>query len=410
MTVPALQSHLGVTEFLFESTYLGRNMRRFQFVPQFDGFSKVTIVVSDEIEYSAGSDLGRTLRLICPWGTTEMAENILANVQGYQYQPYTAEGALIDPAAELGDGITANNVYGGIYANHMKFGSRLTATVSAPEDEEINHEYPYKSKPNKEITREAKMLRATLAVEAARISAEVENRKSDVEILTAMLQVQAGLIEAKVSKTGGLASSFGWVLDDSSWTIQANSTDVLKANRDGLEVYGKITATSGKIGGFDIKSNYLSYNNQTWGGTNTYGAYLGTSGIQLGKNFKVDMSGNLYAASGTFAGNVYAGNIQYGGSYGTFSGSGISSSSISGNRLVGGTITTAYTSSGINAALNDGTWAANILSGVQDYNVSIRVGTVSCLNLFQDGNGFSMKSATFKDYDGNNVTIKYWGW
>lgn len=385
-------------------------MRRFQFVPQFDGFSKVTIVVSDEIEYSAGSDLGRTLRLICPWGTTEMAENILANVQGYQYQPYTAEGALIDPAAELGDGITANNVYGGIYANHMKFGSRLTATVSAPEDEEINHEYPYKSKPNKEITREAKMLRATLAVEAARISAEVENRKSDVEMLTAMLQVQAGLIEAKVSKTGGDASSFGWVLDDSSWTIQANSTDVLKANRDGLEVYGKITATSGKIGGFDIKSNYLSYNNQTWGGTNTYGAYLGTSGIQLGKNFKVDMSGNLYAASGTFAGNVYAGNIQYGGSYGTFSGSGISSSSISGNRLVGGTITTAYTSSGINAALNDGTWAANILSGVQDYNVSIRVGTVSCLNLFQDGNGFSMKSATFKDYDGNNVTIKYWGW
>lgn len=384
-------------------------MRRFQFVPQFDGFSKVTIVVSDEIEYSAGSDLGRTLRLICPWGTTEMAENILANVQGYQYQPYTAEGALIDPAAELGDGITANNVYGGIYANHMKFGSRLTATVSAPEDEEINHEYPYKSKPNKEITREAKMLRATLAVEAARISAEVENRKSDVEILTAMLQVQAGLIEAKVSKTGGLASSFGWVLDESSWIIKANSVDILKATKDGLEVYGKITATGGKIGGFTINSDALSYNNQNWGGTNTYGAYLGTSGIQLGKNFKVDMSGNLYAASGTFAGNVYAGNIQYGGSYGTLSGSGISSGSIYGNRMVGNTITTAYTSSGINNALSRAEASYDAL-----FN-NARAKAIACDQISADqillgGKNLGCSTISYVGADGSNHSINVVTW
>lgn len=377
-------------------------MRRFQFVPQFDGFSKVTIVVSDEIEYSAGSDLGRTLRLICPWGTTEMAENILANVQGYQYQPYTAEGALIDPAAELGDGITANNVYGGIYANHMKFGSRLTATVSAPEDEEINHEYPYKSKPNKEITREAKMLRATLAVEAARISAEVENRKSDVEMLTAMLQVQAGLIEAKVSKTGGDASSFGWVLDDSSWTIQANSTDVLKATRDGLEVYGKITATSGKIGGFDIKSNYLSYNNQTWGGTNTYGAYLGTSGIQLGKNFKVDMSGNLYAASGTFAGNVYAGNIQYGGSSGTLDGAALTSHSVYGSQIGYNTISTSYTNSGINTSLGYADYANNVFSGA----VRASYGKFTWVDATGfTFNGSDVRWVTITDASGINYTV-----
>ena len=385
-------------------------MRSFRSSPEFDGFSKVVIIVSDEIEYAAGTDSGRTLRLTCPWGTPEMAQNILESVRGFQYQPYTAEGAMIDPAVELGDGVTANNVYGGIYTKKIKFGSLLTATVAAPEDEEINHEYPYKSKPNKEITREAKMLRASLAVEAARITAEVAERKSAVETLTSMLEIQATQIEAKVSKTGGDTSSFGWILTDSDWTIKANSRDILKATKNGLEVYGKVTATSGKIGGFDIQSNYLSYNNQGWGGTNSAGIYIGVSGIQLGKNFKVDNAGNLTAASGTFTGSVNAGNIRYGGSYGTFSGGGISSGSISGNRLVGGTITTAYTSSGINAALNDGTWAANILSGVRDYNASIRIGTVSCIDLYQNGYGFSRQSKTFKDYNGNNVTIAYWGW
>lgn len=391
-------------------TYLGRNMQRFTSAPQFDGFSKVTIVVNDEVEYSAGTDTGRTLRITNPWGTPQMAQDILNDIRGFQYQPYTAENALIDPATELGDGVTANNVYGGLYTQKIRFGPLLTATVSAPEDEELNHEYPYKSKPNKEITREAKMLRAEMRIQADRITLEVNERKTAVEQLTAQLQVQAGLIEARVTKTGGNASSFGWVLDDSSWTIKANSRDILKATKAGLEVYGKITATSGKIGGFDILSNYLSYNNQTWGGTNSTGIYLGPSGFQLGKNFKVDSAGNLTAASGTFTGSVNAGNIRYGGSYGTFNGGGISSGSIYGNRLVGGTITRTYTNSGINAALDDGIWAANLFSGVKDYSASIKIGTVSCTGLYQGGYGFSTKNATIKDYYGDNITIRYWGW
>ena len=385
-------------------------MRRFTSSPQFDGYSKVVVIVSDEVEYTAGNDMGRTMRLTCPWGTPEMAQNILESVRGFQYQPYTAENAIVDPAMELGDGVTANNVYGGVYTSKLKFGPMLTATVAAPEDEEINHEYPYKSKPNKEITREAKQLRSEMRIQADRITMEIEDRKNDVKTLTSQLQIQAGLIEAKVSKTGGNASSFGWALTDSDWTIKANSIDILKATKNGLEVYGKITATSGKIGGFNILSNYLSYNNQAWGGTNTTGIYIGISGIQLGKNFKVDSAGNLTAASGTFTGSVNAGNIRYGGSYGTFNGGGISSGTITGNRLVGGTITTAYTSSGINAALADGAWAANLFSGVKDYNASIKIGTVSCVDLYQGGYGFSTKSVTIKDYYGDNVTIRYWGW
>lgn len=390
------------------ATYIGRKMRRFDSSPQFDGFSKVVIIVSDTVEYSAGSDLGRTMRLTCPWGTPQMAQDILESVRGYQYQPYTAEDALIDPSAELGDGVTANNIYGGIFTQKIKYGSLLTATVSAPEDEEINHEYPYKSKPNKVITREAKMLRAELKIESDRITAEVTDRQNDVAALTAQLQIQAGLIEAKVSKTGGDASSFGWVLDDSSWTIKSNGTNVLKATKSGLEIYGKITATSGKIGGFDIKSNYLSYNNQGWGGTNTTGIYIGSSGIQLGKNFKVDNAGNLTAASGTFTGSVNAGNIRYGGSYGTFNGGGISGGSINGDRLVGKTITTTYTSDGINASLGRADFANGVFNGWNTAGyVKATYGYFSYISM--GGNLYGPKSYSFRDGNGSTYTIRCLG-
>lgn len=383
-----------------DTTFVGRKIRRFKSSPQFDGFSRVVIVVSDEIEYAAGVETGRTMRLTCPWGTPEMAQNILQDVQGFQYQPYTAEGAMLDPSVELGDGITANNVYGGVYTQSLKFGPLLTATVAAPEDEEINHEYPYKSKPNKEITREAKMLRASLAVEAARITAEVSERKSAVESLSARLDIQSGQIEAKVSKQGGDAASFGWVLTDTDWTIKANNRDILKATKAGLEVYGKITATSGKIGGFDIKTDYLSYNNQAWGGTNSTGIYIGINGIQLGKNFKVDSYGNLTAKNGTFEGSVYAGSILSGGDYGTFSGSGITSGSIYGNRLAANTVETAYTSHGINTSLGYADFANDVFNGndLADsvWASSLRVGT--------KGTQFTPKTISFVDGLGNTRT------
>lgn len=385
-------------------TYVGKKIKRFHSSPQFDGFSRVVITVSDDVKYSAGTDSGRTLTLVCPWGTQKMAQDILNDIQGFQYQPYTAEGALLDPAAELGDGITANNIYGGIYSQSIKFGPRLTATVSAPTEEELDHEYPYVPKQERKVTRNLRQLTTELRVQAGLISAEVAERKSETEKLSADLKVQAGQISAKVEKTGGNFSSFGWSLDDSTWTIKANSMDVLKATKNGLEVYGKITATSGKIGGFNIESNYLSYNNQTWGGTNTTGIYIGTSGIQLGKNFKVDASGNLTAASGTFTGTVRAGNIAYGGDAGYFSGSGIGGHSILGSKLAYNTISTSYTSSGINTSLGYADYANGVFNG---WN---KAAEFNCGSIKIEGSRVRKLATTLMDGNGNPVRISFFGW
>lgn len=393
------------------STYVGKQIRDFDSSPQFDGYSRVVITVSEEVEYSSGAETGRTLTLDCPWGTQAMADNILSQIRGFKYQPYTAGGALLDPAAELGDGVSVNEVYSGIYVQDTTFGNLCAASISAPSEEEIDHEFPYVSQKERKVTRQLYKLSSELKVQAGLISAEVSERKSDVESLRGSLTVQANQIAAKVSKSGGSSSSFGWVLDDSSWTIKANGANVLKATQNGLEINGKITATSGKIGGFTINADSLSYNNMTWGGTNSTGIYIGPSGIQLGKNFKVDASGNLTAASGTFTGYVKAGNIQYGGSNGTLPASALTSHSITGSQIGYNTISTAYTSGGINTSLGYADFANGVFGG---WN---QASNMNCTNLNVSSTSFKFANRTcflgstaVTTATGGTTTIRYIGW
>ena len=335
----------------------------------FNGYSKVVVVVSDEMEYSAGTDSGRTLTLDCPWGTQKMAEDILSRIQGFQYQPYTADGAHIDPAAEIGDGFAAGNLYSGIYSKNVSHGALYTANVSAPGGEKINYKYEYKTPTQRKIERHYSEMKSTFKVQADQISAEVSARIEQGDELTSRLDIQSDQISARVTKTGGSSSSFGWELLDDSWTVKANNTTVFQITKSGAEVRGKITALSGKIGGFDIQSDYLSYNNQVWNGTNSRGIYIGVNGIQCGSEangVQITPTGNLYAENGYFRGSVSAGRIDYGGDDGYFNGGGITSGSISGGyggQIYGGSIGNYAVSGGINTSLGYADFANGVFNG-----------------------------------------------
>lgn len=391
-----------------EAFNLLKRVRSLEVSPELSGYSGVRIYAGQDdegnsIEYFAGNETGKVLEITNDWGTQAQADSICKRILGYRYQPYTATGSQIDPSVELGDAVTVSDVYGGVFSRRSIYGKHITSDVEAPLYAEIEHEFQIQSPTNRQYDRFTRQVRASLSITNTKILAEVEDRKSAVESLNAMLDIQAQQIEARVTKTGGDGSSFGWVLDSTSWTIKANNIDILKATKDGLEVYGKITATSGLIGGFSIESDHLSYNNQTWGGTNSTGVYIGPSGIQLGKNFKVDSAGNLTAASGTFTGSVHAGNIQYGGNAGYFSGGGISSHTISGSRLEYNTVGTSYVSSGINTALGYAEYAHNVFSG----SVRASYGRFTWVDA---NGGFTFQGSdvrwrTITDANGFNVTV-----
>lgn len=439
-----------------------RNMVSFDKAEQFDGFSKVVIIVSDEIEYSAGTDTGRTLTLNCPWGTQEIANNILQSIKGFRYQPMTAEDALVDPSVEIGDGISANGVYSGVYSLETKFNSNFPTTVSAPADEELYEEHTYVPKSEREVTRkfldfqsqfriqdgkisaevserksdvsslnskltvqanrisseiterksETSSLRSSINQESARITAEVQIRASETKSLRSTLDIQAGQITAKVNKNDGHSSTFGWALETASWRIFSGSNTVLKADKNGLEVKGVIRATSGEIGGFKITSNSLTYNNQTWGGTNSTGIYIGPQGIQLGKNFKVDSSGNLTAASGTFSGYVKAGNIMYGGDNGTFSGYGLTGGTVMGGyggAIGGGSLSNFNMISGINASLGYADFANGVFNGWNQARY-IACNQMSAYQILLSGRNLGMSTISYMGADEKTHAINVVTW
>lgn len=148
-------------------------------------YSKVVIIAGENDDgtqtvYEAGNDTGETLEvnnpLIVAFDETagnQIAADILARVQGYAYKPFSAGDALLDPAAELGDAVTIGGVYSVIASLNTQFDALYTAEISAPDMEEIDHEYPYESSANREIRREAATITAQLRVDVDSITAEV---------------------------------------------------------------------------------------------------------------------------------------------------------------------------------------------------------------------------------------------
>lgn len=397
----------------FGTANIGRAINTYTDGEEITGYSRVTINVSDDTSYTAGDDTGRTLTLDNPWGSEAMAKNLLAMVKSSPYKPYDASGAVIDAAMELGDTVTVNGNRSRAYSLRTNFGGLVTAEVSAPGVEEMDEETPYKSTTERKIIRQTKQLRTEFQVVAGEIRATVADAVTGLE---SQIKQNEKSISAKVSNQGG-NSSFGWELTNDSWVLTSNGGTVLKATKSGLELKGKITATGGKIGGFDIQSDYLSYNGQTWQGTKSKGAYLGTSGLQLGKNFRVDMQGNLYAKSGTFDGTVRARNIDYGETGGYFNGSGITAGSICGgsdgqiasNTIYGSnvypnTLSSARLDDDVNAALGYAEDAHSIFLGVE------RAGFLYANSIGMPGGVFKLGTITYKDGNGNTMTANVVRW
>ena len=317
-----------------------------------------------------------------------MAAKLLQRLKGYQYQPYSAQGALVDPAAEMGDAISVNDVYGGIYTRERTFGRLMITDVSAPNDEEINHEYKWETPTERKLKREMEDVRATFAIQSDRI-------------------------EARVAKIGGNNNSFGWVLTDSGHTWYSGSKQVMKVSSSGLEITGKITATSGYIGngsqGFEISSRSLFNGMTSLNDTTHNGVYVGVDGISLGRgNFKVDASGNLTARRGTF-GSL---SVDSGGTS-SYSGrlSGCGGSVSSGLSYGGGS----YGSLGSldnglkNVAVKVDSLEANAITTNNLVAKIANAGTVRISTLILNGNQLVLNTEAWWDRDGNWHRIYYWG-
>ena len=400
-----MSSRSEVTGSLSESVFIGRSAKGYTSTPELPKYTKVRINVDDDSYYEAGSG-DNVLELDCPWGSQQMANDILESIGEFVYRPYDTEWAKLDPAAELGDGVTINGVFSGIYVNETNFSTLMAARIAAPQENAVDHEYPYKSPTDRKTTRQFAETRASLRVNAASIQAEVTAREASETEMRAALELHAQEIAARVTKTGGNSASFGWSLTADGFVLESSGQEVFRATKDGVDITGKITATSGFIGskdsGFTITQNAI-YNKLSELYGTVDGVYIGADGIALGGGkFRVNSYGQLYATDGTFTGNVYANRIQTGGDAGTIQGSQIGS----------GTITTANTNGYLNGGIANGYFAGDVFSGAATAAaMNASAGSFSTNEAFRlYGYTVNLSTYTFRDGVGNTVQIKCLGY
>lgn len=388
-----------------DSVFIGRSAAGYTSTPELPKYTKVRINVDDDSFYEAGSG-DNVLELDCPWGSQQMANDILESIGEFVYRPYDTEWAKLDPAAELGDGVTINGVFSGIYVNETNFSTLMAARISAPQENAVDHEYPYKSPTDRKTTRQFAETRASLRVNASNIQAEVTAREASETEMRAALELHAQEIAARVTQTGGDSSSFGWSLTADGFRLESSGQTVFEATKDGVNVTGQIKATSGYIGsadnGFTITESAI-YNQLSELKGTVNGVYIGKDGIALGGGkFRVNSNGQLYATDGTFTGNVYANKIQTGGDAGF----------VQGDQIGAGTITTANTNGYLNGGIANGYFAGDVFSGAATAAaMNASAGSFSTNEAFKlYGYTVNLSTYTFRDGVGNTVQIKCLGY
>lgn len=203
----------------------------------FDKVTRVRVIVGqdddgNDLVYESGSG-NVVFEVTNPMGSQAIADMILSqlSLREFRYRAFEAT-AIVDPAAEIGDTVQVGDSNSVIYSLGTDHSPLMIHDVSAPYEEEINHEYKFETKQERQYNRQFKEVKATLSIQSDRI-------------------------DAKVEQTGGDNASFGWSLKATEFGLYSGSKKVFYVNDSGAHIEGEITATSGVIGGAVIEDGTL---------------------------------------------------------------------------------------------------------------------------------------------------------
>ena len=223
--------------------YVGGDITSFSDNGKYKPISRVTLLVDDENSLTAGDDAGMEVIASCPHATQPMVNALLQTMKGYQYQAYEAGAANIDPAAELGDGVTV----GGIYSPLSKLSDdgRGYAGISSPGEAEMEDEYPAEGYITQEFNRKIAETRTTIT-------------KTSEEIMLKVEGIDGKYTEVKTTLDG-------LTVTDASGTTKINGSSIKTDNLyvDAANIKGTLTADqiqTGSIRVGDLKdgSNYAT--------------------------------------------------------------------------------------------------------------------------------------------------------
>lgn len=211
--------------------------------------SRVTVICGTddsgaEIVRTAGDDTGReftvSLPLLAgdPATAQTVADDLLADVGGYVYQPFEARGALLDPLSRMGDAIFVGDVYSVLASRTIELGVLSPSDIAAPAQRAEDHEFPYSAQPERTVNRRLAQAEAGIRINEGEIALRV---KDATGLGATMTLTSAGV--AFENSSGGVVTINGGTLE--AGTVKASFVDV------GIEITAP-AITGGTITGNDI--------------------------------------------------------------------------------------------------------------------------------------------------------------
>lgn len=212
-----------------DKTYLGRRLADFSPGIASKPITKVELLDENgDVVGVSGSDTGRTLTALQPDGTDAMAAAILAKVSGYKHIGYDGRKALLDPAVEIGDAVTVDGHYVPLIALDMTFDPLLAPDISAPDADELDDEYPYKSPTQRQIERNMAKTRSLIT-------------KTSEEIMLKVEGIDGKYTEVKTTLDGVTVTDQSGTTKIKGSSIETGSIAAKSISADKLNLTGAIT-------------------------------------------------------------------------------------------------------------------------------------------------------------------------
>ena len=282
---------MGVILSLSDNVFLGQKAGGVESAPALEPIDHVVLIVDDTTTYEAGSG-DRTLEVTCPYGTQAMANNILATLSQYSYQPAQVSDALLDPASEFGDAITVDGLYTVIADMDITFDPLMTSDVGAPGEAELQSEYAYISQETAEQIRQMQ--------QAAQQIANAQQSADNAQTSANNAQTAANNAQNTANDALNAAGNAQDSADDDNLAIQG-WTYSGTTNIDGTKIEtGTVTASTLRGGTVQLLNGYGS----VAGTMNLSSATSAGYAVELNSNAAMRIqaaSGNLFLQGGSSA-------------------------------------------------------------------------------------------------------------
>lgn len=218
---------------MFDNQRIGNDLTEFQDKKARRPISRVTLMLDNEKQLTAGDDTGIEIIANCPYATQAMVDNLLAKLRGMEYHPYSATAAALDPAAELGDGVEVGGIYS-VLASVEDEGDRYP-NISAPGDEELDEEYPAVGPLEQTVNRQIAETRSEIKKTSEEITLRVDGLNGEFS------ELKTTVDGVTITDSSGTTRIKGSSIDTGS--LKANSISADTVNLTGAITLGDIEPT-----------------------------------------------------------------------------------------------------------------------------------------------------------------------